>query len=110
MDKRTAKERFVKRLYSELQEFRQSVLSKDKESVYGEAYKVEIFSTLYEIFLEKADSISDAMLLNLLAISGGILETAYQDWLKKEDSSYQELKEHVDQEFEDMRFWMGEEA
>lgn len=110
MDKRAAKERFVKRLYSELQDFKQSVLSKDKESVYGEAYKVEIFSTLYEIFLEKADSISDAMLLNLLAISGGILETAYQDWLKKEDSSYRELKEHVDQEFEDMRFWMGEEA
>ena len=71
---------------------------------------MEIFSTLYEIFLEKADSISDAMLLNLFAISGGILETAYQDWLKKEDSSYQELKEHVDQEFEDMRFWMGQEA
>lgn len=107
MDKNKIKENFIKRLYSELQEFRQSVLAQDKQTVYGESYKVEVVSTLYEIFLEKADAISDTVLLNLIGQSAGILETAYEDWLKKEDSFYQELKEHVENELEDGCFWMG---
>lgn len=105
MDKNTIKEKFVKKIYSELQEFKESVLMQEKSVIYGEAYKVEIFSTLYEILLEKADSISDTMLLNLLEQSAGILEMIYQDWLKKDDSSYQELREHVDNEFENYFSW-----
>lgn len=108
MEKNKIKENFIKRLYKELQEFKESVLAQDKQAVYGESYKVEVFSTLYEIFLEKADAISDAVLLNLLGCSAGILETVYEDWLKKEDSSYQELREHVESELEDGRFWMGD--
>lgn len=105
MDKNTIKEKFVKKIYSELQEFKESVLMQEKSLIYGEAYKVEIFSTLYEILLEKADSISDTMLLNLLEQSAGILEMIYQDWIKKDDSSYQELREHVDNEFENYFSW-----
>lgn len=109
MDKEKIKENFIKRLYKELQDFKQSVLAQDKQIVYGEAYKVEVVSTLYEIFLEKADTISDTVLLSLTGQSAGILETVYEDWLKKEDSSYQELEEHVESELEEGSFWAGTE-
>lgn len=108
MDKNKIKEKFIRRLYRELQEFKQSILERDKQTVYGESYKIEVVSTLYEIFLEKADTISDTVLLNLTRQSAGILETVYEDWLKKEDSSYQELREHVESELEQGCFWMDD--
>ncbi len=108
MEKSAVREKFIKRLYSELQDFKQSVLEQDKQSVYGDAYKIEVFSSLYNILMEKADSISDVVLLSLIEQSTGILEKIYQDWLKKEDSSYQELAEHVDSEFENGCFWSSE--
>lgn len=100
MDKSSIKKRFIKKIYEELQEYKNSILKQSTEIVYGESYRIEIISTLYEILLEKADSISDTVLLSLLEQSTGILEMIYQDWLKKEDSSYQELVEHVDKELE----------
>ena len=95
MEKETIKEKFVKKIYRELQDYKEYILQQDKSVIYEEAYKVEVFSTLYEILLEKADSISDVILLNLVSQSSSILENLYQDWLKKEDSSYHELQEHV---------------
>lgn len=105
MDKNTVREKFVRRIYRELEEYKELLLAKDRADVYKECYKAEVFSTLYEILLEKADSMSDAVLLYLLGQGTGILETIYQDWLKKEDSSYQELKEHVESETENVCFY-----
>lgn len=108
MDKNSIKEKFVKKIYAELQEFKESIMMQEKSAIYSQSYKVEIFSTLYEILMEKADSLSDAILLNLLGQSTGILEALYQDWLKKDDSSYQELSAHVDSELENDYFYWNE--
>ena len=106
MDKNAIKEKFVKKIYAELQEFKESIMMQEKAVIYSESYKVEVFSTLYEILIEKADSLSDVILLNFIGQSTGILEALYQDWLKREYSSYRELSEHVDSELEnDYLYW-----
>ena len=90
------RERFLKRIFAELQSFKENLLRKDKETIFGESYKIETFVNLYEILVEQADRLPDVILLELLNQSAGILESLYQEWLKREDNFYQELKEYVD--------------
>ena len=90
------RERFLNRIYAELQAFKENLLLKDKDTIFDESYKIETFVTLYEILVEQSERLSDAILLELLNQSTGILEELYQEWLKKEDNSYTELKEYVD--------------
>lgn len=86
---------FCRKIYEELQTFRQVILCKEKEDIYGESYKIDIFVSLYEILAEQTDKLSDDALKKLLSQSTGILAYLYDTWLKKEDSSYSELEKHV---------------
>lgn len=90
---------FCKKIYDEFQQFRVSMLRKSKDDIFGEAYKIDVFVNLYEILMEKSEVLSDAILRNLLCISG-ILEILYECWLKKEDSCFSELLQHVEDEIE----------
>jgi len=100
MNKNAIKEKFIRKIYKELQDYKNSVLAQDDSIIYRESYQIETVSTLYEVLLQKADFISDTILLKLVEQSSGILEIMYQDWLKEEDSSYQELVEYVDRKLE----------
>ena len=51
--------------------------------------------TIYDILLENIQNIKEEILYHLLWWNGGILELMYQEWLKKEDSSHDELSEHI---------------
>ena len=95
---------FTKRLYTELMLFQASMLKKEKEEIYGEAYKIEAYASLYEILVEQAGRMTKRLLDKLVYLEYGILETFYQGWLKWEDSSYTELKEYVKYEIEDRSF------
>ena len=86
---------FCRRIYEELQAFKQTVLSEEKENIYGESYKIDVFVNLYKILVEQAGKLSDDVLKRLLQQSTGILNRMYETWLKKEDSSYSELEKHV---------------
>lgn len=86
---------FCKKIYNELQGFRNSVISKDKESIFGESYKIDLFINLYEILLEHANVMTDSRMLMLLEQPDGILEFLYDSWINKKDSFYKELKQHV---------------
>jgi hypothetical protein len=108
MNKAAIKERFIKKIYRELQDYKAYVMEQEADNICGEAYKIEILSTFYEILLEKADSFSDVLLLNLVNQSTSILERLYQDWLKKDDSSYREMQRHVDSEMEETDWWNKE--
>ena len=92
------RERFLKKIYAELQTFKENLLLKDKEAILGESYKIETFVNLYEILVEQSEWLPDAVLLGLINKSTGVLEELYQKWLKKEDDSYSALKEYVDRE------------
>jgi len=91
------KEQFFQKLKEEYQQFRQRILQKDKQDIIKDSYRIEIFEELYKILVEKGDTLSDAILRNLLYQSG-ILDFLYDCWLKKEDSRLQELMDCVEEE------------
>ena len=91
------KEQFFQKLKEEYQQFRQRILQKDKQDIIKDSYRIEIFEELYKILVEKGDTLSDAILRNLLYQSG-LLDFLYDCWLKKEDSQLQELMDCVEEE------------
>lgn len=95
MGEKEGKRLLAKRLYLELQIFRYSTLRKTKKEIYDASYKIELLVTIYEILLESMEYINEEMACRLLYWNGGILEFLYEEWLKKEDSTYGELKEHI---------------
>ena len=92
---KTAREMFLGRLHGELQRFKESMPQKDKESIYSESYRIEVFINLYEILAEQAGQMQEALLLELAGTDTGILESLYLSWLGKEDSFYTELAGHA---------------
>ena len=99
---------FTKRLHTELMLFQAAILKKEKEEIYGEAYRIEAYASLYEILLEQAGRMTKRLLDKLVYMEYGILETFYQGWLKWEDSSYAELKEYVEYETKNRSFGESE--
>lgn len=95
MGEKEGKRLLAKRLYLELRMFRYSVLRKTKKEIYESSYKTEMMTAIYEALLESLEYINEDTACNLLWWNGGILEFLYEEWLKKEDSSFEELKAHV---------------
>lgn len=98
MEGKEAKSLLEKRLYLELQIFRQSLLQKSKREIYDSAYKIEVMETLFGILLELIQDRKEDEIYQLLGWHGGILELIYQKWLKKDDSFYEELSSHTKEE------------
>ena len=92
------KETFIKMIYDELRAYKEKTLLENKEQIFGKAYEIDVVSNLCTVLEELADCLSEIVLKDLVSQGTGILETLYQKWLKKEDSSYRELKEHVEAE------------
>lgn len=86
---------FCKKISEELKEFKTSVLKTEKESIYSESYRIEVYVNIYEILMELAEKLPETVMLLLLKQSTGIIASLYEKWLKREDSSYEELKEYV---------------
>ena len=95
MGEKEARNLLEKRLYLELQVFRYSILRKSKREIYDSAYKIELMETIYDILLEKIQSMKEDQICHLLWWHSGILEPIYHEWLKKDDSSYEEMLAHV---------------
>ena len=91
------KQMFCKKIYSEYKKFKNDMLKQSKEELFGNVYKIEIMINLYEILLEKAESLSERSLWSLL-MQPNLLETMYSSWMKKEDGFYRELQQHVEEE------------
>ena len=96
--KEELKQEFVQKLYGEFSTYREHLLCENPTDLIAEAYKIETFSSLYEVLLAKSAQLSDVALLNLLNMSSGILEGMYKKWLGVKDHSYQELEEYVGHE------------
>lgn len=100
MDKEELLEAFRERLHMELLLFKDSMLRKEKAEIYEGAYKIETYANLYEILVEKAEYIPAGFLREMAYQPSGIIEAFYREWLKKEDNSFMELKEYVENELE----------
>lgn len=106
MNDKEGRKLLAKRLYLELQIFRYSTLRKSKKEIYDASYKIEALVTIYEIMLEAIEQVNEDTLNHLLLWNGGILELMYQEWLKKDDSSYEELSVHI---MDELKLFSGED-
>ena len=70
--KEELKQEFVQKLYGEFSTYREHLLSENPTDLIAEAYKIETFSSLYEVLLAKSAKLSDVALLNLLNMSSGM--------------------------------------
>ena len=100
MDEKGLRELLLQRLHMELLLFKDSMLQKEKEDIFMDSYRIEIYVNLYEILVEHADTLGADTMRMLLNLNYGILETVYQKWLGKKDSFYDELNTYVCNELE----------
>jgi len=91
------KKKFCKKVKDEYRHFKKKMLKKRKKEIFREAYKIDVFANLYNILTEKAETLSDGILQSLLS-SSGVMDVMYDSWLKKDDSSFDELMQCVEQE------------
>ena len=100
MEEKGLRELLLQRLHMELLLFKDSMLQKEKEDIFMNSYRIEIYVNLYEILVEHADTLGADTMRMLLNLNYGILETVYQKWLGKKDSFYDELNTYVCNELE----------
>ena len=102
MDEKELRELFRERLHMELQMFKDSMLRKEKEDIFKDSYRIEIYVNLYEIFAAHADSLPCDTIRKLLNFGSGILEAIYQEWVGEEDSFFDELKAYACSDLENI--------
>ena len=100
MEEKGLRELLLQRLHMELLLFKDSMLQKEKEDIFMDSYRIEIYVNLYEILVEHADTLGADTMRMLLNLNYGILETVYQKWMGKKDSFYDELNTYVCNELE----------
>ncbi len=93
------KEHFLDRLYGEYQAFRASVLGCPSARNFDRCYEIDAVSNFYEILVEKGRSAFRGYSGNSFAAQR-ILSNLYEVWLKKYDSSYSEMQQHVEEEIQ----------
>lgn len=91
------KERFLDRLYGEYQAYRASLLSCPNVEIFNRCYEIDTVVNFYEILVEKSEGMSDRELEAVLE-HRDILTELYDLWQNKKDSTYSEMKGHVDEE------------
>ena len=98
MGEKEGKRLLAKRLYLEFRMYKYATLRKSKKEIYDSSYKTEVMAAMYEILLENLELIKEDTANDLLWWKGSILEFLYDEWLKKEDSSFKELQAHIGME------------
>lgn len=100
MDENGLRDLLSKRLYIELQMFKDSMLQKEKGDIFRSSYEIEIYVNLYEIFMVYIENLDIDAIRRLLGLKFGIMEHIYQEWLSQKDSFFDELKEYACDELE----------
>lgn len=100
MDEKGLRELLLQRLHMELLLFKDSMFQKEKEDIFMDSYRIEIYVNLYEILLAHTENLQCGMIRGLLALNSGILDHLYQEWLDREDGFYAELREYACYELE----------
>lgn len=90
---------FIDRIYGEFMAYKASVLSLNNADIFGKCYEIDIFVNLYEILMEKAEKLPDESLAALLS-RRNILQELYDEWMKRDDSNYEEIVNLVSDEIE----------
>ena len=71
--------------------FQYQVLKKEKEEIYGLAYRIDCMLRIYEILIELSRSLSAEELEGCIRTSG-LLDFLYERWLKAPDTQNEEME------------------
>lgn len=85
------------KLYAEYYQFKEEMQRLPPKDIFGNCYKIGEIWTIYEIMIAMAEVLSEEIIQELWEMPN-ILEHMYNTWLKRNDSHYFELKEHIDRE------------
>ena len=100
------KEIFLTRLYLELQAFRRHMLEQDKETVYMNSYKIDLYSNFYNILVSLADDIPDMDYGKLVCDGDGLLNMLCRQWMVYENGTGIEMRRFVKSQ---LKPYMGRE-
>ena len=100
MNENELRDLLSKRLYIELQLFKDSMLQKEKKDIFKSSYEIESYVNLYEIFIIHTDNLDADTMRRLLNLKFGIMEHIYQEWLSREDGFFDKLKKYACDELE----------
>ena len=87
------------RIALELKIFKERMIKRSPEEVYGCAYEIDSYVSIYEQLVTKIDMFSEAQLRKLLQLPD-VLGMFYAQWLDMEDSREEELSNAVDKVIE----------
>ena len=87
------------RIALELKKFKERMIRRSPEEVYGCAYEIDSYVSIYEQLVTKIDMFSEAQLRKLLQLPD-VLGMFYAQWLDMEDSREEELSNAVDKVIE----------
>lgn len=94
------KEHLLNRIYGEYQTYRADILGLLNAKIFGKCYEIDaVVNNIYEILMEKVQELPDDTLAALLSHKNILMEL-YNSWMARDDSSYQELTSHVEDEIE----------
>lgn len=82
------------KLDKEYTEFKRSLLLQDRESIYSNAYRIDVMINIYEILLEGLTEFEEEK-LQVIFHYKNILERFYEEWMKIEDSYTEELSNSI---------------
>ena len=85
------------KLYAEYYQFKEEMLKLPAKDIFSNCYKIGEIWNIYESMLAMAEVLSEEIIQELWEMPS-ILEHMYNTWLKRNDSHYFELKEHLDRE------------
>lgn len=93
------KKHMLNRIYGEYQAYRADILGLSNAEIFGKCYEIDTVENIYEILMEKVLELPDDTLAALLSHKNILMEL-YDSWMARDDSSYQELTSHVEDEIE----------
>ena len=85
---------FCAKVIKEFQQFKQSMLKKDPDTIFNSSYKIVCMKEINDKLLEFAEERGDRFLEKLLPVDN-LIEEIYADWLKVDDRSNEELVDSI---------------
>lgn len=87
-------EKVYEKLNDELAEFEQGMLEKEKHEVYRASNQIDIIQNIYDMLMAQAEHFTAGTWTAILQ-SDHILELLYHEWMKADDSFWDELETSV---------------
>ena len=85
-------QKLAERVEHELADFREDILSKSPQEIYDAAYKIIIKSDIAECF---SDADYSPQTVKALMKSPNLLQDIYEEWLEKDDSHMEDLRQTI---------------